>query len=340
MPLSTTRISRLALILCGLTTVSVLGGCTASVRSQKADASAAAPQQLTATNAWLYPLETISGGMTGNDFVGNVDQRLQRPVAVAVRDHNLYIVDAGRDLLYLYDDLSKRLSVLKDLRGVVTGDVPDIYVAADRSYYLADAGGRQVLHFDRGGRLLKTFKDPLNLARPVAVSVDEATGDVYVADGLFDHVLVFTSAGDLWRMIGDRGQEDGEFLNITAMTRGPDGVYVTARLGKRGQVLDQNSGKFLYAFDDDTLVFPNGIAVDNLDDYAYVTDFFDNSIKIFRRGHLLATVGGTGASPGRFKGISDVAVESGFLYVADSLNGRIQVFRITAGTPPAEKSGN
>jgi hypothetical protein len=33
-----------------------------------------------------------------------------------------------------------------------------------------------------------------------------------------------------------------------------------------------------------------------------------------------------------------VAVESGFLYVADSLNGRIQVFRITAGTPPAETS--
>ena len=276
--------------------------------------------------------------MMGNDFVGNLNQRLQRPVAVAVRDHNLYIVDAGRDLLYLYDDFSKRMSVLKDLRGVVTGDVPDIYVAADRSYYLADAGGRQVLHFDRSGRLLQTFKDSLNLARPVAVSVDEATGDVYVADGLFDHVLVFNSAGDLWRMIGDRGMEDGEFLNITAMTRGPDGVYVTARLGKRGQVLDQNSGAFRYAFDDDTIVFPNGIAVDKMDDRAYVSDFFDNSIKIFKHGHLLATVGGTGASPGRFKGITDVTLESGFLYVADSLNGRIQVFRITAGTPPAETS--
>ena len=338
MPLSTTRITRLALVLCGLTALSLLGGCTAFSGSQKAPSSTAQPQQLTATNAWLYPIETITGGMMGNDFVGNLNQRLQRPVAVAVRDHNLYIVDAGREMLYLYDDFSKRMSVLKDLRGVVTGDVPDIYVAADRSYYLADAGGRRVLHFDRDGKLLQIFKDSLNLARPVAVSVDETNGDVYIADGLFDHILVFNSAGDPWRMIGDRGMEDGKFLNITAMTRGPDGVYVTARLGKRGQVLDQNSGKFLYAFDEDTLVFPKGIAVDKLDDQAYVSDFFDNSIKIFKHGHLLATVGGTGASPGRFKGIADVTLESGFLYVADSLNGRIQVFKVTSGAPSAEKS--
>jgi DNA-binding beta-propeller fold protein YncE len=338
MPLSTTRISRLAVVLCGLTALSLLGGCTAFSDSQKAPSSTAQPQQLTATNAWLYPIETITGGMMGNDFVGNLNQRLQRPVAVAVRDHNLYIVDAGREMLYLYDDFSKRMSVLKDLRGVVTGDVPDIYVAADRSYYLADAGGRRVLHFDRDGKLLQIFKDSLNLARPVAVSVDETNGDVYIADGLFDHILVFNSAGDPWRMIGDRGMEDGKFLNITAMTRGPDGVYVTARLGKRGQVLDQNSGKFLYAFDEDTLVFPKGIAVDKLDDQAYVSDFFDNSIKIFKHGHLLATVGGTGASPGRFKGIADVTLESGFLYVADSLNGRIQVFKVTSGAPSAEKS--
>jgi DNA-binding beta-propeller fold protein YncE len=340
MPLGTARITRLAVALCGLALLSVLGGCTAFVPSKPASPSAAAPQQLTPTNAWLYPLETITGGLVGNDFVGNANQHLKRPVAVAVRDHQLYIVDAGAEMLYLYDDLTKRMSILKDLRGVVSGEVPDIYVAADRSYYLADADGHQVLRFDRYGQLVQTFKDSLNLARPVAVSVDEATGDVYVADGLFDHVLVFNSAGDLWRMIGDRGLEDGEFLNITAMTLGPDGVYVTARIGKRGQVLDKNSGKFLYAFDDDTVVFPKGIAVDKLDDRAYVSDFFDNSIKIFKHGHLLATVGGTGASPGRFKGIRGVTLESGFLYVADSLNGRIQVFKITAGTPSAEKASS
>ena len=149
--------------------LSALGGCTAFSESEPA--GSVEPQQLTPANGALYPLEIITGGAMGNVVVGNVTQRLQRPVTVAVRDHILYIVDAGRDVLYQYDDISKRMSVLKDLRGIVTGDVPDIYVAADRSYYLADAGGRQVLHFDRDGRLLQTFKDSLNLARPVGSNV-------------------------------------------------------------------------------------------------------------------------------------------------------------------------
>ena len=338
MPFSTTRITRLALILIGLAIVSAIGGCTAFSGVQVTDTTAAAQRNSKATNSWLYPLETITGGWMGNDYVGNAKRRLQRPVVVAVRDHDIYIVDAGQELLYLYDDFTKRMSVIKDLRGAVTGEVSDLYVASDRSYYVADADGHQVLHFDRNGHLLQTYKDALNLARPVAVSVDEANGFIYIADGLFDHVLIFDRAGDLWRMIGDRGEEDGKFLNITAMTRGPDGVYVTARLGKRGQVLDQDTGDFRYAFDKDTLVFPKGIAVDKLSDRAYVSDFFDNSIKIFEHGHFLAKVGGTGAGPGRFKGIADVAVENGFLYVADSLNGRVQVFKITNGPSSANKS--
>ena len=347
--------------------LSVLSGCASFSDSPPKDgtpeaANAAPKQQLTPANAWLYPLETINGGLMGNSIVGNELQRLQRPTVLAARDHDLYIVDADQELLYQYDTITRRMTVLKDLRAAMTAgpkpfmsihpgvsvehelqggralDITDIYVAGDHSYYLADGFGHRVLHFDHSGRLLAIIQDSLNLDRPVAISVDETTGDVYVADGLYDHILVFNSAGEPWRMLGDRGTGDGEFLNITAMTRGPDGVYVTARLGVRGQVLDQERGQFRYAFEENTLAFPNSIVVDKLDDRTYVSDFFDNSIKIFEHGRLMATLGGTGASPGRFKGISDLALESGFLYVADSLNGRIQVFRVTTGAPPSEKS--
>ncbi len=337
MPFSRTRIARLALTWCCLAALSVLSGCASLSDAPKEGATAASaePKQIAAGNSWLYPLQTITGGAMGNAVVGNEHRRLRRPVAVAVRDHDLYIADADSEVLFLYDAISGRMSLLKDLRGVVSGDVADIYVGGDHSYYLVDSIGRRVLRFDRGGRLLQTFQDALNLSRPVAVSVDETTGDVYVADGVFDHVVVFNTAGELWRKLGDRGMGEGEFLNITAMARGLDGVYVTARLGIRGQVLDQDSGQFRYAFDKDTLIFPNSVAVD-MDGRAYVSDFFENSIKIFEHGRLVAKVGGTGASPGRFKGIADLALESGFLYVADSLNGRIQVFKITAGAPAPE----
>ncbi len=296
--------------------------------------------------AFLFYEESIGGGRVGNAFFGTgelrpvvtgdtgglvnlQDARFRRPVAVAAKDHWIYVVDADQQQVLLYDRFSGNLEVLADLKGVVTGDVADIFVTGDRSFYLADSVGGKVLKFDRNGNLRATFKDPMNLRRPVAVSVDETTGDVYVADGVLDHVVIFTSVGGLWRGIGGRGEDEGKFLNITSMTRGTEGIYVTARFAHRAQTLSE-TGEFLYAFDPDTVVFPNSVAVD-AGNRVYVTDFIDNTIKLFERGKLVATLGGTGVGPGHFKGISDVWVEGGSLYVADSLNGRIQVFKIAAG---------
>ncbi|HHM05833.1 MAG TPA: hypothetical protein ENJ19_08820 [Gammaproteobacteria bacterium] len=275
---------------------------------------------------WLEFVESIDGGLEGNAWTGRADTRFRRPVAVAARDSVLYVVDEGQELLYAYDRFSGRLSVVRDLRGLVAGEVRDIYVTGDRSIYLADSFGARVVRLNASGEVVRIYQDQLNLRRPVAVAVDERTGDVYVADGVMDYVLVFNDAGRLWRSLGERGEGEGRFLNITSVALGPEGVYVTARLALRGQVLD-GSGAFKYALEKNTVVFPKSVAVD-VDGRAYISDFFDNSISIFRQGRLLAKLGGTGVGPGRFKGIADVSLEAGFLYVADSLNGRIQVFRI------------
>lgn len=290
--------------------------------------------------------ESISGGTTGNVFFGSGElnrittgdteglvrvqrARFQRPVAVAAKDHWVYVVDADQQSVIVYDRLTQRMEVLADLRGKVGADIADIFVTGDRSIYLADRYGAKVLKFDRDGRWVMTIEDEMNLRQPAAISVDEATGDIYVADGVMDHVLVFNSAGKLWRAIGSRGVGEGEFLNITSMARGPDGVYVTARLAHRAQVfLDE--GVFKYSFMPETVIFPNAVAVD-AGNRVYISDFFDNKVKLFEGGKPVATFGGAGVGPGRFNGISDVWVEGGTLYVADSLNGRIQVFRLTTG---------
>lgn len=277
---------------------------------------------------WLIPLETIAGGREGNMLTGVAQAQLRRPVAVGVRGEDLYIVDADAARIYKYDRVSRRLDLFSDLRGQVGGDPAAIYVGPDRSVYVTDTFGGRVLRFGRGGKLVQRYEDPLNLARPVAVSVDDASGDIYVADGVMDHVLVFTQDGRLWRSIGGRGTEPGEFLNITAMSRVGDSVYVTARLGHRGQVLS-DEGNLRYQLEPDKLIFPVGVAASR-DGLVYVSDAFDNSIKIFREGKLAGTVGGTGVAPGRFKGVTNLVLDEGMLYVADSLNGRVQILRVTS----------
>lgn len=308
-----------------------LGGCAVLDRegiSPLPDASSPASAASAPAAQWLMPLETIAGGREGNVLTGVAQAQLRRPVAVGVRGEDLYIVDADAARIYKFDRFSRRLELFSDLRGQVGGEAAAIYVGADRSVYVTDTFGGRVLRFDRGGDLVQVYEDAVNLARPVGVSVDDANGDVYVADGVMDHVLVFTRDGKLWRSIGGRGTEPGEFLNITAMSRAEDGVYVTARLGQRAQLLSEDGG-LRYVFEADKLVFPVGIAA-SPDGLVYISDSFDNSIKIFREGKMVGSVGGTGTAPGRYKGIANLALDGGMLYVADSLNGRVQILRVTS----------
>ena len=271
--------------------------------------------------------EEIDGGSEGNIITGVEHARFMRPVAVAARGNFIYVVDAGQNLLYRYSRDSGRLTVLKDLKAIVAGEVTDLYVDRDLSFYITDTDGGRVLHFDREGNQIQVFEDRRNLARPVSITVDEVTGQILIADGFNDDVLIYNRLGILQGAIGTRGTEAGQFMNITSLTAGPDGVYVTARLGHRVQVLSHD-GTYLRSFQENTVTFPLAIVVDQ-DKRAFVGDYLDDTIKVYADdGRLVDKLGGSGAGPGRFKRITDLWLDEGLLYVADSLNGRIQVARI------------
>lgn len=273
--------------------------------------------------------ENIDGGVIAGNVVTGLDYlRLMRPVAVAVRGPNIYIVDDGLSKLLLYNRDSGSFRVLKDLRKIVSGTVSDIYVSRDLSFYLADFDGGRVLHFSRQGDLIQVFEDTINLGRPVAVAVDEATGYVYIADGFNDDVLVYNRAGLLSGAIGERGNGEGQFRSITGFALGPDGYYVTTRFGaERIQVMAED-GTYLKSFQKDTAIFPTAVVVDS-SNRAYVSDYMTNTIHVYVDGVYVYSLGRSGNMPGQFKRIADLWLEEGFLYVADSLNGRIQVLRIT-----------
>lgn len=282
-----------------------------------------------ASSDLLLPLEIIRGGPQGNALTGVRYAQFIRPVAVAARGNDVFVIDAGQELLFKYDRTMRSLDVVMNLRGVLVGEASDIYVARDLSFYIADPMGSRVLQFDRRGRLVRTYSNAANLARPVAVSVEEASGRVLVADGVYDHILVFDSFGNLVASGGGRGSDAGQFLNITAMASGVDGFYITARFGQRVQVLAED-GKYRYSMPQGDVTFPTAIAVDG-DGRVYVSDFIDNAIKIYGEGRLMGRIGITGSGLGEFRHITDLWFDEGLIYVADSLNGRVQVLRVLSG---------
>ena len=286
-------------------------------------------------NSPLIPDSIIKGGKqelkgTMGGFarilIGPADEvRFIRPVAVGGRDNILYIVDAGAKLIFRYNIETKIISSVGEVGIRFIGDPGNIHVLSDHSFYAVDSVGKRVLHFDKNGVLLNTLSDPANLSRPLDVWADERSGEVYVADGSFSHIIVFDRFGKPSKAIGQRGTGPGRFRAITDMTYGIDGLYVLDRLELPIQVLGLD-GNFLYSFGEDKQIYPTSIAVDQWK-RVYVSDKSDNTIRVYENRKLIAEIGGGGVAPGRFRLITNMWVKDRLLYVADSQNRRVQVMR-------------
>ncbi|OFZ66647.1 MAG: hypothetical protein A2V79_05715 [Betaproteobacteria bacterium RBG_16_56_24] len=311
--------------LLGWLAVLTLAGCT--MPGNAGDPAAPRP--------FLQQGMNITGARTGTPQFGVPGAgytTLRRPVAVSARDNEVYLADAGLNRIFRYNRDQQTLTPFTNLSA---GSGTRIYAAPDRSVYIIDPARAEVLHYAWDGTQLPSFISPGNLARPVSVAVDERTGQILVADGLFDQFIAFNSMGMTLSVIKPREQ-----LAIAAMTTGPDGIYVTDRISRRVAVLGWD-GAFRYAFGGKDLGDPGAIAVSR-DNSVFVSDNFDQTIKVYRvqgtedRGQktenkesiLVARFGGVGASSGSFNGIADLAVDGSLLYAADSLNARVHVMHI------------
>lgn len=332
--------SAVLLLFCLALPACTMEGLEKFAREKEADHTATAPGTgaVTAINlaSPLIPEFVIKGGKQKLEgamggfarlLIGPADEvRFIRPVAVGGYDNILYIVDAGAKLIFKYDLDTKIISSVGEVGIRFVGEPGNIHVLRDHSFYAVDSTGKRVLHFDKNGELLNTLSDPSNLSRPMDVWADERTGEVYVADGSFSHIVVFDKFGKSIKAIGRRGTGPGRFRAITDMTFGIDGLYVLDRLELPIQVLGL-AGEFLYSFGEQKQIYPTSIAVDQWK-RVYVSDKSDNTIRVYENRELIAEIGGGGATPGRFRLITNMWVKDRYLYVADSQNRRIQVMRI------------
>nr|MDP2191900.1 hypothetical protein [Rhodoferax sp.] len=244
----------------------------------------------------------------------------QSPTAVAARGNYVYVVDGGRRQIFRYDLAQQTMTPFTDY---AAGAVSAITVAPDLSLYVADTNARQVLHFSFDGRLLQRFSNDMEMARPVAVLLDESSGRLWVADSLRNQVLVFNSLGRVLSALRSR-----EGRSIEAMAQGPDGLYLVDRLSRQVVVIGQD-GTDIAVLGKGTLKMPGVIAVDRYN-RVFVSDSFDNTIKVYEQGQLVASVGGSGAIPASFNRITSLWMDQNMLYVADSLNARIQTFHVAS----------
>ena len=244
---------------------------------------------------------------------------------MAARDNTVYIADSGHRRLLRYDAAYMALSPFSDHPA---DGVQALAVGPDMSLYVADVKAARVLHFSWDGKLLQSFSSDTALSRPVGVLIDPTGAALYVADNLYNHVVMFNALG---RPAGTLKSQRAH--SLAAMAGGPDGLYLLDSVAREVVVLGLD-GADRYALGGGLLKQPAALAVDRFN-RVYVGDAFDNSIRVFERGVQVASFG-AGSGGVAFGRIASLFIERDVLYVADTLNRRIQTFRIAL---PAAAAG-
>lgn len=164
----------------------------------------------------------------------------------------------------------------------------------------------------------------LELRRPVGGMTDDA-GRIYVVDASHKAVIVFDLAQRQvlkWAQAA-RGVPFESPVGIVADAKG--GFLVTDSQLREVIRLD-GRGRPVGRFGAGQLRRPTGIARDAASGIVYVVDTAAHDIKAFNdQGTLVATLGGPGNERGRFNYPTHLALWQRDLYVADTLNFRVQV---------------
>jgi DNA-binding beta-propeller fold protein YncE len=280
------------------------------------------------------PVELVS-------IITGETEPLGRPIGLAVDTlGNLYVVDA-EDSRVLKFDAEGSLLTSWGSRGsgdgefnITTHGGGRIAVDDEGNVYVADSSSR-VQKFDSEGRFLAVWGSPGKgdgqSGPRISLAVD-GRGKVYVGDIDNHRVLVFDNNGEFLQSWGGRDSGGAELFGPVGIAVDRDGVvYVVEFLNSRVQQFDENGNSLATFFIqpvDGKLVTPGDLAVDTHGNLV-VTDWsYHRVVMLNRSGDVLGAWGEPGTGDGQFQEPWTIAVApTGELYVADSLNGRIQVFR-------------
>jgi len=269
------------------------------------------------------------------------DERLlEKPAGVAARGGRVYVTDAVRRSIVVFDVPRGRVFQF-GLRAPATLSKPTaIAIDAAGRVYVADATLRKVLVYDALGLFQQVVGDPAQLQRPTGVAVSADGGRIYVIDRADNdsdrhRVVAYGRDGKLLREIGQRGRRDGEFNVPVQGAVAPDGrLHVLDAGNFRVQTFDPD-GAFLRSFGHagtglGQFARPRGLACDG-EGRLYVTDTAFGNVQVFTpAGELLISLGRGDKRdrPGRYGLLTGVAIdETGRLYLVDQLFGKVEVIR-------------
>ncbi len=223
-------------------------------------------------------------------------RRLEKPNGVAVdANDNIYVVDSALGLIDVYDPHGNFLRYIGKIDNESLFDYPTA-IAIDRKnahIYLLDTPRNLMLILDLHGNILKRVGRRSSDEVPVEFfypsEIAVSTDEVVVLDSAASRLQVFNLDGTLLRQIN----------TYTSSAPGIPKISVEMGLG-----IDTEGN-------------------------IYLSNFRDSGVRVFNHdGKVLNSFGARGTLDGQFDSPSGVWVEKDSLYIADTRNRRVEVFKI------------
>ncbi len=269
------------------------------------------------------------------EFVaGESREGVVKPFGVFADDNGrLYVTDTADQSIHVFDPKESKYFVIEGINKKQRLASP-IAVTTDKegNIYVSDSVTRRVYVFNEKGKFLREIGSDNMMQRPTGIAIERVSGTLYVVDTLASKILVYTLDGKYIKSIGEHGGGNGQFNRPTFIALGKEGnVYITDTMNTRVQIID-TQGEFVGKFGRrgntaGELANPRGIALDS-EGHVYITDTLFEAVTIFdKSGQALLVFGRQGTKHGEFALPAGISISNDKIYVADSYNMRIQVFR-------------
>jgi DNA-binding beta-propeller fold protein YncE len=215
-----------------------------------------------------------------------------------------------------------------------------IAVDAEDNIYVADSALGLVEVYDPRGTFLRyigKIDDETLFDFPTGIAIDRTNARMYLLDTPRNVLLILNLKGNILKCIGRHSTNEVtvEFRYPTEIAMSDEEIIVLDAAGSHIQVLDLD-GNLLRQFNTYTSSSPGipqmpaemGLGTD-AEGNIYLSNFRDSGVRIFNRdGKIVSSFGKQGDREGQFNCPTGVWVQNGRLFIADTVNRRIAVFKI------------
>ncbi len=208
---------------------------------------------------------------------------------------DIYVADYNTGYVKVYNKNYEWIKTFSDYGEAPGENIKSEFMSIyEGKLFMPEAGNHRINVFDLEGNFLYLFSRLGS--KPGKVNNPEAAkanskGEIFVSDLKNDRIQVFSADGKLLRHWGNIGSDPGEFKA------------------------------------------PAGIAIDK-NDNIFVSEIGNDRIQVFdSSGKFITMWGFEGSEPGQFDNLHGLYIDksTGWLYIADTGNNRVQVYKPKSG---------